>query len=101
MRTRTNSGVRGSSEIAWTAPTGTPEKTTADPVARPSTAWRKKMSYSLRASPDTWLSQMMKASTAAIMASTTPPTRMWFERVSIRLQPPREPRSPLPARAVP
>ena len=33
-----------------------------------------------------WLSQMMKPRRATTSASTTPPTRIWFERVSISAQ---------------
>ena len=41
IRTHTNSGRAGSSEILVTWPTGTPEKVTLLPLLRPPTAWAK------------------------------------------------------------
>ena len=44
IRTRMNCGLSGSRLIDSIWPTGTPEKVTAEPLARPSTDWLKKMS---------------------------------------------------------
>ena len=41
IRTQTNSGRLGSSEIFSTWPTGTPEKVTLEPLLSPPTAWLK------------------------------------------------------------
>jgi hypothetical protein len=76
MRTRTKSGFSGSSTISSILPTGTPEKLTALPLARPSTDCLKKTSY-WRADPsEKPASQPMNSKVTSVSASTTPPTKI-------------------------